>query len=220
MTRCRLIAVTIALTLVAACGGGGSGPADADPARGVGQITGIATWHDVQHSVRTAPAGTVVKLVSLDSAGTPGAALAEAAVGDQGRYALAVPAGARPGSDLALLVSEQDGATTYRALVLDGRVDVGPASEAFARELLAAPVSWKNLPAGEAERMVRLQRAVAQFLGTSDPHRSTPEALVHELRARLHADPASNAVLTALQAGAGIPNLGDIGALFGLGRAA
>lgn len=220
MMRLRLMVATIALTLIAACGGGGSGSADADSTPSVGPITGTATWHDAQNSVRTAPAGTVVKLVSLDSAGKAGVTLAEAAVDAQGRYALPAPAGALPGADLALLVAEQDGATTYRALVLGGRVDVGPASEAFARELLAAPVSWNSLPAGEGERMARFQRAVVQFLGASDPHRSTPEALVHELRARLHADPASNAVLTALQTGARIPNLGDIGGLFGLGHSA
>ncbi|HET7864577.1 MAG TPA: hypothetical protein VFL86_09245 [Burkholderiaceae bacterium] len=207
------------MNLITACGGGASSEAEADVTPGLVQITGIATSHDAQHSVRTAPGGTVVKLVSLGSGGEAIATLAETTTDDQGRYKLAAPQGTRPGAELALQVSEPD-ATTYRALVLEAQVDVGPASEAFARELLAAPVSWKNLPASDAERMLRFQRAVAQFLGTSEPHRSTPEVLVLELRARLRADPASNAVLTALQAGAGIPNLGDIGALFGLGRAA
>lgn len=205
-----------AVLVLSACGGGGGG-GSAGPAAPQ-SIDGSATELSPAGGIQPAAGGRTVELQSIDSAGAVRTTLATTATDSAGRFRIDVPPTSQLGWSLALSISHGDGSRS-RAFAFDTEADIGPASEALFRLLLDGPTAAQagTDPIG---RLGRFQRAVVTFLNLLEPRSRTSERLIDELQRWLRDDPASKAALRELRQSGRLPGtLGDIGGLFGMGRA-
>jgi len=102
------------------------------------------------------PAGVEVRLEQLDPAGKPLRVIFTTLTADGGRYGIELFGAERPASTLLLSVGAGD--QVMRAFALGPQSDIGPASEAAVRLVLASGVP---LPSWSVDRLRALTDAVA-----------------------------------------------------------
>lgn len=236
--KLSLFAFIVCFGLLAACGSGGGDGGDAggegggngggvpiggDPGPGPGSsdtplartVSGKLSTLAADGRIVDAGADQPVSLVVVDAEGTPGTELATARTAADGSFRFDLPAGQSVGAGLALVAPDGAGGR-WRALVLGGAVDLGPASEAHTQEFVTARAARGSAFTESPQRLSRLQRNATLLMRLMNARSAQPQSAVAALRHWLRQDPAAAAAFASLAGSGALPaTLGDIGGLFG-----
>lgn len=220
-TARRLLFIAwVLLAALGGCGGGGGGADSGTAPSAPLVVMGTLSTLDAEGRIADASTGQTVELVSVDAQGTVLGSLASTQTVAGGAFRLELPRQQVPGVGLAITASNGAGGS-WRALVLQQAVDLGPASEAFTQEFLAARAA-RGAPFTEPlERLARLQHNATLMLRLLPAGRAPSAEPIAALRDWLMLDPAASAALQSLRtSGALRASLGDIGGLMGVARGA